>query len=446
MVEIMKSRFILLISVFLLSGTSAVFSQTSLPDSLTLDQAIHMALSRNPAVQQAVHAIEASEAGVQVSKSSLYPNADVSLNYTLIGPASSFSFPGFGTFQLFPTSNFDEHVGASTTLYDFGKRKKSIDLARTEVQRSKDGLALVRLDLAYRTIQTFYGILFLEKAITVQNDEIRTLDQHLLITKKKVEAGTATDFDVLTTQVRVAAAQDQKISLENSLANTRIALRHLLGLPAGSPINVSGQFMETPVTLNVDSLVDVALKNRVEMKAADDRILTAQAAYNVASAVYNPTLNVAAAYGFKNGYEPDINAWRGNYMIGAQVEIPISSVVPYFGGYRKQNMEQQASANIQQAQSYRSEVAQQVSADVQKGISDLHSSTDKLRTTEVAVQQAETALSLARIRYEAGTVTNLDLLDAETALAQTRLERLQALYNYVNGRYELEQAIGEKAW
>ncbi|MCL5266734.1 MAG: TolC family protein [Bacteroidetes bacterium] len=442
----MKSRFILFLTVFLLSSTTAVFSQTSLPDSLTLDETVKMVLERNPAIQQAAHAIEASQAGVQVSKSSLYPNADVSLNYTLLGPVAAFSFPGFGSFKLFPASNFDEHVAASGTLYDFGKRRKSIDLAKTEVQSSKDGLALVKQELTYRTIQTFYAILFLEKAIQVQNDEIKTLDQHLLITKKKVEAGTATDFDVLTTQVRVATAQDQKISLENSLENTKIALRRLLGLPAGSPIDLSGQFTETPMTFNVDSLVDVALKNRVEMKAANDRILTARAAYNVASAIYNPSLNVAVAYGFKNGYEPDINAWRGNYAVAAQVQIPISNVVPFFGGYRKENMEQEASANIRQAQSYRSEVAQQVTADVEKGISDLRSSTDKLHLTEVTVHQAESALNLARIRYEAGTVTNLDLLDAETALAQARFERLQALYNYVNGRYELQQAIGEKSW
>ncbi len=442
----MKSRFGILLTIIYLTVAGSAMAQNGGEDSLTVDQAVRTALERNPAIQQAAHAIQASEAGVQVSKSSLYPNADLSLNYTLLGPVAAFSFPGFGTFDLFPANNFDEHVGASATLYDFGKRKKNIELAKTQVQNSKDQLAVVRQDLAYRTIQTFYGILFLEKAIKVQNDEISTLNQHLLITKKKVEAGTATDFDVLTTQVRVAAAQDQKISLENSLANAKIALRRLLGLPAGSPVNVSGQFEQAPVTLDLDSLIQIAMKERIEMKAANDRILTARAAYNVASSIYYPSLNVAVQYGFKNGYEPDINAWRGNYAVAAQMQIPISNVVPFFGGYRKQNMEQEASANIQEAESYKSEVAQQVSADVQKGVSDLRSSMDKLQTTEVTVQQAATALNLAKIRYEAGTVTNLDLLDAETALAQARLERLQALYNFVMGRYELDQAIGEKEW
>ncbi len=442
----MKSRLVLLILFLTFSTTGAVFAQSAVPDSLTLDEAVNMVLSRNPAVQQATHAIDASQAAVKVSRSSLYPNAGVSLNYALLGPVAALGFPGFGTFKLFPASNFDEHVGVSATLYDFGKRQTEIDLAKTKVMSTKDRLDLVKQNLAYGTIQTFYSILFLERSIRVQDDEIATLQQHLLMTKKKVEAGTATNFDVLTTQVRVAAAQNEKISLENSLENTKIALRHLLGLPPDSPIDLSGEFSEALVSINTDSLTGIAMKDRVEMKAAEDQIHTARAAYNVAAAIYKPTLDVAAAYGFKNGYEPDINAWRGNYAISAQLQIPIDGFVPYFGGYRRENMEQEASANIAEASSYRTGVSQQVSADVQKGISDLRSSMDKLKTTDITVKQAETALDLAKIRYEAGTVTNLDLLDAETSLAQARLMRLEALYNYVIGKYELRKAIGEKPW
>ncbi len=435
-----------MLTIVFFSIITAAFSQTNTSDSLTIDEAVRMALATNPAIQQAAHAIDASKARVEESESSLYPEAGVSLNYTRLGPVAAFSFPGFGSINLFPSNNYDEHVGVSATVYDFNKRQKSIDLVKTQVQSSKDRLELVRQDLAYRTVQTFYTILFLKQSIQVQNDEINTLNEHLNMTRKKVEAGTATDFDVLTTQVRVAAAQNTKISLENSLANAEITLRHLLGLPPNARVEPAGEFTEAPVPLNLDSLINVAMQNRVEVKAADDQIVSAQAQYNVASAVNNPSVNIALAYGFKNGYEPNINAWRGNYAAAVQLQIPLSGVVPYFGGYREESMQQEASANIKAAKSYKSDVAEQIKADVQRGVADLRSSMDKFQTTDVAVQQAESALSLAKIRYEAGTVTNLDLLDAETSLAQARLMRLEALYRYVIGRYELLQAVGEKIW
>ena len=443
----MKSLFSItsLMITFLSVGTAA-FSQTDPADSLTLNEAVRIVLATNPAIQQAAEQVNASQAGVGVSKSSLYPDAGVSLNYTRIGPIPAFSFPGFGNILLAPANSYDEHIGVDGTIYDFDKRQKSIDLAKTQVQSAKDRLELVRQDLAYRTIQTFYTILFLQRSIRVQNDEINTLNEHLLMTKKKVEAGTATDFDVLTTQVRVAAAENEKINLENSLSNTEIVLKQFLGLPQGSQVALTGGFTETPVPLNLDSLTAIAMENRVEIKSANDEITTARARYNMASTIDNPSLNVAVLYGFKNGYVPNLNAWRGNFAAAAQLEIPISGVVPFFGGYRKESMEEEAGAGMKAAESYKSNVVQEVKADVQRSIVDLRSSMENLRTTDVSVQQAESALSLAKIRYEAGTVTNLDLLDAETALAQARLMRLRALYRYVIGTYELQQAVGEKSW
>ncbi len=446
MVEIMKSRIILLLTVIFLSLSAQAFSQTGPADSLTVNQAVRMVLATNPTIQQAAEEVNDSQAGVKVSKSPLYPEGGVSLNYTRIGPIPAFSFPGFGNIVLAPANNYDEHVGFSGTVYDFNRRQKNIDLAKTQVKSAKDRYELVRQDLAYRTIQTFYAVLFLQRSIRVQDDAINTLNEHILMTKRKVEAGTATDFDVLTTQVRVAAAQDEMINLENSLSNTEIVLRRLLGISQDSPLRLAGEFNEMPLSLNPDSLTGIAMENRVELKSANDEIATAQARYNVASAVDNPSLNVAFAWGFKNGYEPNLDAWRGNFAAAAQLQIPISGFVPFFGGYRRQSMEEEASAGVKAAESYKSNVVQEVKADVQRGIVDLRSSLDKLQTSDITVQQAESALSLARIRYEAGTVTNLDLLDAETALSQARLMRLQALYKYVIGRYELQQAIGEKAW
>jgi len=441
-----KTRIILGLACALLAGSWPALSQAASDDSLTVDDAVRMVLATNPAIHQAANAVDASNARVDVSRSSLYPEAGLSINYTRLGPAQAFSFPGFGRIVLYPLDNYDEHVGASATVFDFDRRQKAVDLAQTQVQSARDRLNLTRQGLAYQTIQTFYTILFLRQSIQVQDDEINTLNEHLTTTRKKVETGSATDFDALTTQVRVAAAQNQRISLANSLSTSEIALRHLLGVPRDTPLKLEGQFTETPVPFDLDSLENDGLRNRVEMKAADDQIAAAQAQYQVAAAIDNPALNVALAYGFKNGFEPNIYAWRGNFAAAVQVQMPISGVVPFFGGYRKSNMQEEASATVKGAEDYKNQVSRQVAADVQKAVTDLRASLDKLQNADITVQQAESAVSMAKVRYEVGTVTNLDLLDAETALAQAKLMRLESLYRYVIGRYELEQAVGAKTW
>ncbi len=137
---------------------------------------------------------------------------------------------------------------------------------------------------------------------------------------------------------------------------------------------------------------------------------------------------------------------RGNVLAAVQIQMPLSGVVPFFGGYRGSSMEEEATATSKGAESYKDQIAQQIAAEVQKAVTDLHTALDKLQTADITVQQAESALSMAKTRYTSGTVTNLDLLDAETALAQAKLTRLESSYRYVIGRYELDAAEGTESW
>jgi outer membrane protein len=442
--ERMNNKIFLIILIGLTISLK-VYSQPG-ADSLKLNEAVRMTLAVSNSIQQAYHMLNASEARVDQSRSPLYPQADVSLNYTWIGPIPAFSFPGFGNIVLAPGNNWDEHLAVSSTIYDFDKRGKNVEYAKSQVQGFRDRIEFIRQDLAYKTVQNFYSVLFLKKSIEVQIDQINTLKKHYDWTKKKVDAGTATEFDLLTTQVRISSAENSRISLENSLESSEINLRRLLGLAPNAEVNPSGRFTDIPVRVNFDSLFAASIGNRIEIKSAEDQISVAKAQYEVASNINNPSVNVAFIYGFKNGYEPNLYSWRGNFALAAQVLIPVSKFVPFFGGYKEESMHQEAVANMKAAESNRSETVEQIKAEIQKAVSDIRSSLEKIHTTEASITQAESALNLAKIRFDAGTITNIDLLDTQTSLSEAKLMRLEALYRYVLGVYELKQASGEKIW
>jgi outer membrane protein TolC len=83
-----------------------------------------------------------------------------------------------------------------------------------------------------------------------------------------------------------------------------------------------------------------------------------------------------------------------------------------------------------------------VTSEVLQVILDVKASLDKIQTSELLVRQAKGAIEMATVCYESGVVTNLDLIDAQTALAQAELFHVQALYHYVLSRYRPEQTIG----
>jgi len=82
-------------------------------------------------------------------------------------------------------------------------------------------MELTKTNLSLQTIRVFYTIILLQKSMKVQDEQIEALNQHLSVTQKRVAAGTATSFDVLTTQVRVAGAQNQKVDIQIRFRNRK---------------------------------------------------------------------------------------------------------------------------------------------------------------------------------------------------------------------------------
>jgi len=270
----------------------------------------------------------------------------------------------------------------------------------------------------------------------VQDEQIEALNAHISVTQKRVESGTSTSFDVLTTQVRVAASQNQKVEIENSLQKQEATLRQLLNLPPNDPPSIKGTFRPAEISLNTDSLYQRALTQRTELKIARDDQLTAERQKKMNSLGNMPKLNVSLMYGFKNGYEPNLYPLRGNWVWGAQAQVPV------FDGGRVGHQEEEAQAALEADEAHSRDVERQIRSDVEQAISDVRAAASKVQISEVQLKQAHEAVTIARTQYRTGSVTNLDLLDAETAESAARLMNLQALYRFTISKYDLDRAVG----
>ena len=405
-------------------------------DTLTVGKAVERVLQTHPALLQARASVVASEARSEQTESARYPELASEATYTRIGPVPAFSFPVFGTIVLAPADNYDAHVSARYTVFDFGKTGADIDLSRSRIQSVRDAADLTETNLSLQTVRTFYAVVYLRKSAQVQIEQIDALNRHLSVSRKRVADGSATNFDVLTTEVRVASAQNQAVEIRNSLQKQEAILRQLLGLPAGDSLVVRGAFDRIGVSLNTDSLTALALSARPEMRAAHDAETSAHLQEKVSSVGNMPALKVSAGWGVKNGFEPNIDAIRGNWYAAVKAEIPL------LNGGRTAHQEEESRALVEAEQAHRRDVERFVRSDVEQSIADVQAAVEKVRVTEVQLNQAEDAVSIARTRYETGSITNLDLLDAETAESASRLSNLQALYRLVISKYELDRAVG----
>jgi outer membrane protein len=425
--------------VFLRSQTSSSsFNQSA--DSLTLNYVINEVIKSHPSIKESEEAIHDADARISLAKTGYYPNVDVTGTYTRIGPVSAISIPGLGSFELFPENNYNFSLNIKENVFDFGKTSRKVDYENENKILAEEELNMVRQNLSLMTINSFFGISFLQDAIAIKDEQLQNLREHLDFITKKIETGSAIQYEILTTKVKISAVESQKIDLETSLKIQKSVLNSLLGLPAESSYNIKKDNSEVNIGVKGDSLISYAEQHRDEMKIAKENSSLAELNYDVVKAQNYPLINVFTSGGWKNGYIPDLNKLTANFAVGIGVTLPI------FDAGRNKNNLLMAKSSMLEKEMETELTRRKVQDDVVRSSENLKAAKKKVEQFKLQLTQAKQAYSLAEVNYEAGAITNLDLLDASTNVSESRLMLLKSEVDYVLSVYRLKAALGQRLY
>ena len=429
-----------------LLGATAAGAQTApgvdvITDSLTLDGTLRSVLDANPAITSLDELANAASGRLAQTRTGFLPQVTGTATYTRIDPVVKLSLaPGAEPFQFNPNNNYDAHITAQYLLLDFGKSDATVKLAEAQVQTARDNVSVSKRDLAFGAAQVYYNILFMRESIRVQDAQIASLRAHRNEMQKRVEGGVSTKFDVTTTDVRITQALNTKIDLQNQLRNQQVQLARLLHKSTQADVPVKGRLAFQPQPVNVDAELKKAYENRPEIKLARDAETTATLQQRLIERSNMPSLGVGAQVGAKNGYLPNLTQIKPNTVGVIQLSVPI------YDGNKNKNQRVEALANSRSAVAHTQDTQEQIRADVRQAANNLEFSQARYDNAQQQIAQASDALTRAQGRYRYGVGQNLDVLDAETQLAQSRLARAQAMYNYTLGQYQLRRATGEQIW
>jgi outer membrane protein len=410
------------------------------PAPLTLGQAIDAVLTRYPTIASAQSAVDAARARTMQSNAARMPQLSGQANYTYnsLRPYVAIAIPGLPPGAIY--ENVQDSYGVSVTarqlLTDFGRTDKLVEMARSGQITAQDALEQTRHQLGYQTIQSFYGVLLLRKSAEVAREEIGSLEEALRISQQKFGAGSATKFDVLTTQVRLANSRNRLTDTLAAGEKQENGLRQLLGLDPSQPVSIKGDFNADAPVIDENAAIADGLSNRPEMKLARDDEQTARLRLDAADRGDRPSLNAQVTGGVENGVIPSLYDNKG-YVVGG-----LSLQVPIFTGRRVLGDRLEAGAGVRSAQARERELAQVITAEVADAYSDLRAARERLGTSDTLVAQASEALTIAQSRYKNGVITNFELLDAQTALRLAELGRLQARYDCVLAGQAVARAAG----
>ncbi|MDP4289975.1 MAG: TolC family protein [Bacteroidota bacterium] len=438
-----------LTTLFLIASCSAVVQVSGqannsahrvISDSLVLNNIIKVVLDQHPSIQEAQEAIKAADARIALAKTAQLPNVDGNASYTRIGPVPSFSLPDGPTFKLAPANNYNTSIDYHQNIYDFGKTASEVAVENENKELAKLTIDQIKQRLALTVVNAFYTLAYLQEARIIKDQQISTLNEHLAFVNKKKETGSATQYEVLATKVKISTAETQKLDLEAAITVQQGVLNALMGQPESKMIQVKNEVTPMLLATPSDSLLSYAFNHRDEIKISNEKTNIAELRYKSIKTELKPSVNAYASVGGKNGYVPDLNKYTANFSAGVGLRVPIMDA------YRNRSNLLLAKSAITSSSLDTEVTKRMITNDVVENDANRMAALKKIDQYALQLSQAQEALGLAETSYQNGTLTNLDLIDATLSVSESKLQLLKSRIDYSVSLYRLKMALGDRLY
>jgi len=192
--------------------------------------------------------------------------------------------------------------------------------------------------------------------------------------------------------------------------------------------------------VSAEEYINLAESQNVEYALMKSKIAQSEFDLKLNKKQLTPTLNATAAAGFRNGYQPDINENRFNYLAGVSLNVPL------FSGLKTRSLIGVSTYSLKQTELGLVSLKNTYKKDIKQALSEMESNQIKLRNVESQIKAAQAVYQLTQIKFGKGVATFLDLSFASTTLQRALLNKLQYEFQLCSAKIELARLTGEKYW
>ncbi len=412
---------------------------------LALEEAIGLALERNPDHLAVAMRVRQAAYWVAEAAASMHPQIDVGLGY-FVGNAPGQVFFRRVDSRTFspeldvndaPTEDyFEPFASLSYTVYDGGMRQLQRWQAESGRALREVEESVARNALTASVIDAFFTVLAASEAVESAQVSRATIEAELTDRRKKYEAGSALRSDVLSLEVRVLEASERLIRAQNGGLLALAALANLLGADADSELEI-----EEPSSYSVDlpvdysSALELGLARRAEIRGAQLKVENAAMGVAMNRAERGPRLDAMGRL-YLTDSDLDLDLDDTNWWL--QLNLTWKA---WDGGARKARAGR-SRAIFEEALLADRQATLRIQLDIKSAYLRIAEAKARLEVAEAALGHAEASLDIVRTQYEAGAADITRFLVAEEMLAAARLSRVRATYDLRASLADAKRSIG----
>ena len=408
----MKIRYnVLLILISFVLGGITAYSQEK--QTITLEEAIDIAVANNPAIEISDATVDISRAGVKDAKSAYYPHVSSRIIVPFIGRES-----GFFLDQL---------------IYDFGRTSNAVKSTKQLLKARKFDKESTEEDIILSTIIGYYTVLSERHIALAMEKKVVESEKQLEQAEGFYKSGRVPQIDVTKAEVNLGNAKLEQIQARNNLEVAKVNLQTVMGLEDESfNFDLEDSPDITIMSYELEESIIQALGSRAELKSLEAQKAAMRANVKASKKEFYPEIFGRTAYRFEGK-----GAETPGFIAGVGVKFPI------FEGFSRFAKVEDSKANLRRANAELRSTRAGIVSHIKQLYLDLEFAKENIQVTKRTKDSAEQSLNLARERYNLARASSVELAEAEALYAISYAKYMQAIYNYNIKVARLERATGE---
>jgi outer membrane protein len=434
--------------VLLLTATTIAAAQTK---TLTLEQARQIALERNLSVAQAQNNVEAAQASVMAATGDYLPTLSASGGWTrnqTEGPVTIGGVQIPNTKAVF--NNFSTSVNLNYTLFNGFAREGNYTRTSANAIATEQTAARTRQSIIFQVERAYLNVLRNEQLVKVSEENLkRDLRQLERITESN-RVGALSRADVYRQQSQVAADELSVINAQNNYDKAKADLLALIGLDVNDEYTIADPSISTEIARselessaeqysNFPELARRALAKRPDYLGATESVRSAEGGISAARSGYFPSVSAFAGYGFSNR---ELSRLTENKSINWGLNLRWN----LFDGFSTNEALQSAYVQKKNAELSLQQTERNINVEVKKALLDLEAARKAYEVSQKGLVSATEDRKIAEERYNLGAGTLLDLLTANAGLVSAQANKVNAVYDFIIAKRNLEYVIGERTY
>jgi len=440
------------LGVLMLAGATGSASAQSVK-SLTLGDAVTLALQHNIQVIQAQNRLEGSESSTRAAYGQLLPSLSASGSFsrqqqwqssgvTLINGVPV-SYPaGFSA-----NNNYRAGISSQLTLFDGFANTSNISRSQANYSSARYTVKGTEQAVILRTHVLFLGVARAYQLLNVADDNLKRSRRQLERITESNKVGAVALADVYRQQVQVGNDELALISAQNTYESSKADLIAYLGVDfneAAYSIDVSTFPADIDTTefgvinrqyADFGALVTTGIAQRPDHQATVEAYNAASSSVTIARSGHLPTVSASGSYGYSNQELGKLTDNR-NLSLGLTISLPI------FNGFSTSNQVEQAQVSEMNAHEDLEQSKRQIAVDIRKALLDLQQAEKRVIVTQTSVFSAEMDRKIAEEKYNLGAGTLLDMLVATANYTNAVSGKVNSIFDYLLAKKSMEYALG----